>query len=85
MLGYFAAPVQAWDRAITSVVLADPIYMWPVSVMTEEGEEPSMITSGSVAGYVTTDPRMADTDGDGMDDYYEMFHGLNPILGTNVD
>ncbi len=85
MLGYFAAPVQEWDRAITSVVLADPIYMWPVSVMTEEGEEPSMITSGSVAGYVTTDPRMADTDGDGMDDYYEMFHGLNPILGTNVD
>ena len=85
MLGYFTAPVQEWDRAKTSMVLADPIYMWPVSVVTEEGEEPSMITSGSVAGYVTTDPRMADTDGDGMDDYYEMFHGLNPILGTNVD
>ena len=31
--------------------------------------------------YVSTDPRDPDTDQDGMDDYYEMFHGLNPILG----
>lgn len=33
----------------------------------------------------STDPRMADTDADNMDDYYEMFHGLNPILGEAVD
>ncbi len=31
--------------------------------------------------YFTTDPRCWDTDADGMDDYYELFHGLNPILG----
>ncbi|MDA3925615.1 MAG: PKD domain-containing protein [Kiritimatiellae bacterium] len=31
--------------------------------------------------YVSTDPRDEDTDTDEMDDYYEMFHGLNPILG----
>ncbi len=31
--------------------------------------------------YITCDPRKADTDGDGMDDYYELFHGLNPLLG----
>ncbi len=31
--------------------------------------------------YVSTDPTNADTDNDAMDDYYEMFHGLNPILG----
>ena len=31
--------------------------------------------------YVGTDPRLWDTDEDGMDDYYEIFHGLNPILG----
>ena len=31
--------------------------------------------------YVSTDPRDPDSDRDGMDDYYEMFHGLNPILG----
>lgn len=33
------------------------------------------------AAYVSTDPRSADTDKDGMDDYWELFHGLNPILG----
>lgn len=31
--------------------------------------------------YVSTDPRNPDTDVDSMDDYYELFHGLNPILG----
>ena len=34
------------------------------------------------SGYVGTDPRLWDTDEDGMDDYYELFHGLNPILGS---
>lgn len=77
-LGYFAAPLKAWDRAITSLAISDPIYMWPIT-----GGE--MILAGTAAGFVSTDPRMTDTDGDGMDDYYEMFHGLNPILGTNVD
>ena len=31
--------------------------------------------------YASTDPRNYDSDGDGMDDYYELFHGLNPLLG----
>ena len=31
--------------------------------------------------YISCDPRNADTDGDGMDDYWELFHGLNPLLG----
>ena len=31
--------------------------------------------------YATCDPRNADTDGDSMDDYWELFHGLNPLLG----
>ncbi len=29
----------------------------------------------------TTSPTSPDTDMDGMDDYWEVFHGLNPILG----
>ncbi|MDD2455967.1 MAG: PKD domain-containing protein, partial [Kiritimatiellae bacterium] len=37
---------------------------------------------GSPKRYVSTDPRDWDTDKDGMDDYYELFHGLNPILGN---
>ena len=35
--------------------------------------------------YASTDPRLADSDGDNMDDYYEMFHGLNPLLSETVD
>lgn len=31
--------------------------------------------------YATTSPLVADSDADGMDDYWEVFHGLNPILG----
>ena len=38
----------------------------------------------SQSGYVkhaTCDPWNVDTDRDGMDDYYEAFHGLNPLYG----
>jgi len=35
--------------------------------------------------YASTDPRNFDSDGDGMDDYYEMYHGLNPLLGDPVN
>ena len=40
-----------------------------------------MLPVGNSKRYVSTDPRDPDSDGDGMDDFYEMFHGLNPILG----
>ena len=33
--------------------------------------------------YPGTDPNLADTDYDGMDDYWELFHGLNPLLGES--
>ncbi len=39
-------------------------------------------TTYKARGYVGTDPRLWDTDEDGMDDYYEIFHGLNPLLGN---
>ena len=32
--------------------------------------------------YFGTDPRRWDTDRDSMDDYWELFHGLNPLLGA---
>ena len=31
--------------------------------------------------YICCNPNKYDTDNDGMDDYYELFHGLNPLLG----
>lgn len=41
-----------------------------------------LLPSAVSGGYGSTDPRNPDTDHDGMDDFYELFHGLNPILGT---
>ena len=35
--------------------------------------------------YASTDPRTADSDEDNMDDYWEIFHGLNPILSDKMD
>ncbi len=43
-----------------------------------------MLPVGAANLYVSTDPRNPDSDHDGMDDYYEMFHGLNPILGAAI-
>ncbi|NLG01710.1 MAG: LamG domain-containing protein [Lentisphaerae bacterium] len=41
-----------------------------------------MLPVGERRLYVSTDPRDADTDNDSLDDFYEMFHGLNPIFGV---
>ncbi|HON47310.1 MAG TPA: PKD domain-containing protein [Kiritimatiellia bacterium] len=43
-----------------------------------------LLPVGHANRYICTDPRDHDTDQDGMDDYYEMFHGLNPILGAGI-
>jgi hypothetical protein len=43
-----------------------------------------LLPVGANNKYVSTDPRDADTDKDSLDDFYEMFHGLNPILSTPV-
>ncbi|MCR5413182.1 MAG: LamG domain-containing protein [Kiritimatiellae bacterium] len=75
-LGYFAEPIHAWDRAVSSQLLQNPVYMLPL-----RGRMAFDDASHTATGYITTDPRMADTDGDGMDDYWELFHGLDPIMG----
>ncbi len=70
-LGYFAPPKRKWDRSYFSKSVGSfPLYLLPPS---------------GASAYVSTDPRMPDTDLDGMDDYWELFHGLNPILGSSVD
>ncbi|MDO4527283.1 MAG: hypothetical protein Q4C03_00650, partial [bacterium] len=33
----------------------------------------------------STSPMLADSDADGMDDYWEIFHGLNPMLGDYIN
>ncbi len=36
------------------------------------------------ARYCSTDPQNPDSDYDNMDDYYEMYHGINPLLGNGM-
>ncbi len=46
---------------------------------------PAVLDMAGAPWFATCDPRLADTDGDGMDDYFELFHGLNPIIGEKLD
>ena len=43
---------------------------------------PFSIAKNYPSKYICCDPRNRDTDADGMDDFYELFHGLNPLYGT---
>ena len=62
--------------------MASPIHYWDRMITCVAIQPSFMMPPAGV--YVSTDPRIADTDGDGMDDYYEMFHGLNPLLGSTT-
>ena len=79
-LGYFAVPPHAWDKVALNTATKGSVNYDEMGyrVMLR----PAAITGGNPAGgYCSTDPRNWDTDNDGMDDYYELFHGLNPLLG----
>ncbi len=90
-LGYFARPPRAWDRVSLNKKGLDNCTTYPdagyrillppqgLSENVSADNEERLTTEGL---YVSTDPRLPDTDGDGMDDFYELFHGLNPLLGT---
>lgn len=80
--GYMSAPERTWDRSYTEGTLPSPYILLPPIAVTEGMVELDKIPA--YMKYVSTDPRNYDTDGDGMDDYYEMFHGLNPLLGSSV-
>ncbi len=56
----------------------------PVATATTLGAYLPMCTQ-SRDPFMTTSPLVADSDADGMDDYWEVFHGLNPMLGDYVN
>jgi hypothetical protein len=60
-----------------------PVHGWD-RLITSSMIPPYFMLPPTGAAYVSTDPRVSDTDADGMDDYYEMFHGLNPLLGSSL-
>ncbi len=87
-LGYFARPPREWD----------PLGFLDFTLMTSQydgatGGYRVMLAPQKNLGmalvpalsYASTDPRNWDSDGDNMDDFYELFHGLNPLLGSVAD
>ena len=92
-LGYFTRPPHAWDMlalnktGIESCANYDEpgyrVMLPPIANIPLIGEY-SLYVNGAMQ-YATTDPRRWDSDEDGMDDYYELFHGLNPLLGSAAD
>ena len=56
-------------------------YSWDPAFLIEEEIAPKPLYFHTVL--TTTDPMSPDSDGDGMDDYWEIFHGLNPIWGKS--
>ncbi len=59
-------------------------FVWDQSHLGWPGPAPLWWMRPAGARYCSTDPNNPDTDFDTMDDYYEMFHGLNPLLGNGM-
>lgn len=76
-LGYFADTEHEWDPGFQY----GKKYMRPPQSMVGYSEEDGAVRTPAVE-FVSTDPRRWDTDTDGMDDFYEVFHGINPLLGN---
>ena len=92
-LGYFARPPHEWDRVALNTIgneacknyedyegVGYRILLPPQGLSYET--TPLKEKRFENKNYVSTDPRRWDTDDDGMDDYWELFHGLNPLLGS---
>ena len=81
-LGYFARPPHEWDpialipRSMSEYDETGYRILLPPHALAPDGSRLDPY------GYASTDPRMWDSDGDSMGDYYELFHGLNPLLGS---
>lgn len=56
-------------------------YSWDPAFLIDKEIAPKPLYFHTVL--TTTDPMSPDSDGDGMDDYWEIFHGLNPIWGKS--
>ena len=87
-LGYFALPPHSWDMVACNVAGLASCANYAHSegagyrVMLRPSVQVPLLGKIQASGYASTDPRRWDTDNDGMDDYYEIFHGLNPLLGS---
>ena len=83
---YFTPVTNTWDLAYP--VEGAAYYYFSDSVNGEKinkawGEAHGLEKVPGTIKYVGCSPLKADSDQDGMDDYYELFHGMNPLLGES--
>ncbi|MGI5868331.1 MAG: PKD domain-containing protein [Kiritimatiellia bacterium] len=64
----------AWDPAYLAIPPPAPIPFYFLA--------PQPMSGGI---YATMNPRTPDTDYDGMHDYWEVFHGMNPLYGGDIN
>ena len=55
--------------------------LWVKPFLEETDKKGSFV--GKPRKYISCSPLEFDSDHDGMDDYYELFHGMNPLLGMS--
>jgi len=75
----FVEVTNVWDQARTRPATEGGGTLW--YMMPPESVLGTFLASPR---YASTDPRNPDTDADGMDDFYELYHGLNPLLGLGT-
>lgn len=71
--------------AAERIALGSTVFLGlPITSDATLGAQWPSISVGGNAPFLTTSPLVADSDMDGMDDYWEVFHGINPTLGDYV-
>jgi hypothetical protein len=84
----FGVPGVPMNASYLPTMLFSPITnAWDLSLFPWGDKRPSLwvlLPLGKAKLYASTDPQNFDTDFDSMDDYYELYHGLNPILGDDI-
>ncbi|MBR2839552.1 MAG: LamG domain-containing protein [Kiritimatiellae bacterium] len=88
---YFSRVKNVWDAAYLDAGLGEACgaYYWfydrvdGVTLDALWGTELGLPIGLKPRKYACCSPIDADSDRDGMDDYYELFHGMNPILGKS--
>ena len=87
---YFTPCMNTWDPAYGKWYMLKGGLEGKLTKAFAEGREGTTWTKRYAvedlvqSKYICCDPTKADTDGDGMDDFYELFHGLNPLLGLSA-
>lgn len=91
---YLSRVDNGWDLVYRDDELGGSYYYFKDRIdddsLTDLWAKPFLEASGkkgkfktSPGRYISCSPLEYDSDHDGMDDYYELFHGMNPLLGAS--